>query len=217
MLGLLSVGIDPLVLDWTTRWRPGGDFRRELEFLQQFGAISSIVIACLLVLLLDPAPREILRRRIADWAMAAVIVGLSGNLLKMILGRPRPLFADPHHLLGPLGKYPVEVSADGTVGLVHAWQLGTRGLSDLWSMPSSHAMAAACMGFVLCAYYPRLRPLCLFLVVVVCVARVVLRAHYVSDVLIGAGLGWLIAAWCLRHQVGSNLLTRLGLFRAAPA
>jgi membrane-associated phospholipid phosphatase len=43
------------------------------------------------------------------------------------------------------------------------------------------------------------------LAVIVCSARVLLNAHYVSDVLIGAALGWLIAAFALRRELGSRL------------
>jgi membrane-associated phospholipid phosphatase len=203
-LGLATVPLDGAVRDFFWTRRVGGDVKRELEFLQQFGAISSIVLISLVILLVDPADARLKWRRIADIAVAAALSGLIGNLLKMFFGRPRPLFDDPMHLLGPLGKYPVE-SASGGVRLMSAWEMGARGVSDLWSMPSSHAMAGACLAFCLSTLYPRLRPLCVGLAVIVCSARVLLNAHYVSDVLIGAALGWLIAAFALRRELGSRL------------
>jgi undecaprenyl-diphosphatase len=208
-VGLIALGLTVVPLDWTVRdflWtrRVGGDVKRELEFLQQFGAISSIVLISLVILLLDPAETRLKWRRIADIAVAATLSGLVGNLLKMFLGRPRPLFDDPMHLLGPLGKYPVE-SGTGGVRLMSAWEMGAKGVSDLWSMPSSHAMAGACLAFCLSALYPKVRPLCVVLAVIVCTARVLLNAHYVSDVLIGAALGWMIAAFAMRRELGSRL------------
>lgn len=204
-LGLIAVPLDGAVRDFFWTHRVGGDVRRELEFLQQFGAISSIVLASLMILLLDPADTRLKWRRIADIAIAAALSGLIGNLLKMFFGRPRPLFDDPMHLLGPLGRYPVD-DGSGGVRLMSAWELGAKGVSDLWSMPSSHSMAAACLAFCLSTLYPKLRPLCVGLAVIVCSARVLLNAHYVSDVLIGASLGWLIASVAMRGRVGSRVL-----------
>lgn len=203
-LGLAAVPLDGAVRDFLWTRRVGGDVKRELEFLQQFGAASSIVLISVVILLLDPADARLKWRRIADLAAAAILSGVLGNLLKMFLGRPRPLFDDPMHLLGPIGKYPVE--RDGGVVLMSAWEMGTKGVSDLWSMPSSHAMAGACLAFGLSALYPKLRPLCVALACIVCVARVLLNAHYVSDVLVGAALGWTIAAFVLRRELGSRLL-----------
>lgn len=205
-LGLAAVPLDGSVRDFLWTRRVGGDVKRELEFLQQFGAISSIVLIALAILLLDPADGRLKWRRIADIAGAAALSGLIGNFLKMFFGRPRPLFDDPMHLLGPLGKYPVETPSGG-VRLMSAWELGAKGVSDLWSIPSSHAMAGACLAFCLSALYPKLRPLSVALAVIVCSARVLLNAHYVSDVLIGAALGWMIAAFALRKELGSRLAT----------
>lgn len=204
-LGLAMVPLDGAVRDFLWTRRVGGDVKRELEFLQQFGAISSVVLISLVILLLDPAAPRLKWRRIADLAGAATLTGIAGNLLKMSLGRPRPLFDDPMHLLGPIGRYPVE--RDGVVVLMSAWEVGSRGVSDLWSMPSSHAMAGAGLAFALSALYPRLRPLCVGLACVVCTARVLLNAHYISDVMVGAALGWMIAAFALRREVGSRLVT----------
>ncbi|MFN9971233.1 MAG: hypothetical protein ACK58T_15205, partial [Phycisphaerae bacterium] len=91
-LGLAAVPLDGTVRDFLWTRRVGGDVKRELEFLQQFGAISSIVLISLVILLLDPADARLKWRRIADIAVAAAMSGLIGNLLKMFFGRPRPLF-----------------------------------------------------------------------------------------------------------------------------
>jgi membrane-associated phospholipid phosphatase len=217
-LGLCLVPFDGAVRQWFYTHRVGGDVRRELEFLQQFGAISSVVILMLVVVLLDSRPRDWKWSRIFDWIAAACVTGALGHLLKIFIGRPRPLFNDPMHVLGPIGKYPVELK-DGTRTLIHAWDYGSGVASDLWSMPSSHALAAASLAVSLTMLYPRLRWLCVGLVIVVCIARVALGAHYPSDVLVGAGLGWWVASAAMRARWGSRLAAAFspGLRRADDA
>ena len=75
----------------------GGDLRRELEFVQQFGAVTSCLIVAAAIWLLDPAKRAVLPRA------AAAIVATSASVwvLKVLIGRPRPRLGEPHLLLGP--------------------------------------------------------------------------------------------------------------------
>lgn len=204
-LGLCLVPIDGAVRAWVYTHRAGGDLKRELEFLQQFGAFSSVVLLMIAVLLLDSRPRAWKWNRIFDWIAAASLAGVIGHLLKIFIGRPRPLFDDPMHVLGPIGKYPVELK-DGSLALIHAWDYSSGVASDLWSMPSSHALSAASLAVTLTLLYPKLRWLCVGLAIVVCIARVVLGAHYPSDVLVGAGVGWWVAAIAMRGMWGSRLV-----------
>lgn len=203
-VGLCMIPLDGAVRQWAYSHRIGGDVKRELEFLQQFGAISSVVILMLVVILLDSRPRDWKWSRIFDWVAAASIAGAIGHLLKIFIGRPRPLFDDPMHVLGPFGKYPVELK-NGSRALIHAWDYSSGVASDLWSMPSSHALAAASLAVSLTLLYPKLRWLCVGLVIIVCIARVVLGAHYPSDVLVGAGLGWWLASAAMQRRWGSKL------------
>lgn len=207
-LGLCLIPLDGAVRDWVYSHRTGGDLRRELEFLQQFGAISSVVILMIVFLILDARSREWKIGRLLDWIAAACITGIAGHLLKIFIGRPRPLFDDPMHVLGPIGKYPVELK-NGSIALIHAWDYSSGVASDLWSMPSSHALAAASLAVALTILYPKLRWLCVGLVIVVCIARVVLGAHYPSDVLVGAGVGWWVASVAMRSLWGSRLAAYL--------
>lgn len=73
--------------------------------------------------------------------------------------------------------------------------LGYHALSDHTSFPSGHSMAAWTL-FSLIAMMYRLTwvsVLCLFLAVSVSISRIYLMAHFLQDVVFGAGVGCLIA------------------------
>lgn len=209
-LVLIALGLCAIPLDGPTRqivysFKVGGDVKRELELLQQFGDLATTVLAMVVVLLLDPGSKLEKSRRLFDWALAFGLVTGVAHLLKVFIGRPRPVFNDPAYAAGPIGRYPLQLK-DGSVGLIRSWDYSSGVTSDLWSMPSSHAAAAACMGTVLALFYPKLRWLCVGLVALTCLARVLLRAHYPSDVLVGCGVGWWIAGLAVTGQWGSRLV-----------
>ena len=161
--------------------RLGGDVRRELEALQQFGQLSFSLLIAWAIFLVD---RERCRR-LLDWLAAGLLTALVLYPAKMLIGRPRPRFDDPMGFIGAFGKYPL----DPERGMRAGWELGVSGISDLWSMPSGHtAFAVVCAVFLWVAY-PKLRALAVTLACVTAAGRLLLGAHYVSDVLAGAALG----------------------------
>lgn len=197
---------DGAISRWAVAFREdslGGDVVRELGALQQYGQGAVTALVAWAVWLLQPA----LRRRLLDWVLAIVIASVVGYPLKMLIGRPRPKFGDPEHFVGPFGAYPVS----GEVGVRHAWEAGSGISSDLWSMPSSHTLFAVVMSAMLWVWYPRLRPIAVVMAVLVGVARVLFGAHYLSDVVFGAGLGLLIAVPVARGHWGVRLVD--GLWR----
>jgi undecaprenyl-diphosphatase len=68
---------------------------------------------------------------------------------------------------------------------------------DRFSFPSGHTLHAVVFSLVATAYYPVLGWLVWPFTVLVALSRLVLGLHYVSDVLVGAVLGGLIAALTL--------------------
>ena len=145
------------------------DFGRSGKFL--------IPLGCLILLMaIIDAPWV---ARGARLVMAAVVVrlgflfvaialpGLVGSLLKNVIGRRRP------SELGPFFYEPF------------AW------IPKFASFPSGHATTAFGVLVAFGVLFPRLRPLLWLYAVLIALSRVVISAHYVSDVLAGALLGGL--------------------------
>lgn len=186
-LALLVSPLDAPVAAFFREHVPRGDLRRELEFVQQFGAITSCVLLAGVVALLDAPRRRVLPRAVV--ALAGTAAGVW--VLKCLIGRPRPRLEEPSLLLGPWQTFTWTRGSEQLTS--HAWEFW-KGPSDLWSMPSSHTSAACALACVLARLYPRLIPLMVLLAALVGTARVVLGAHYPSDVIVGATLGVCIAA-----------------------
>ena len=196
---LLLWPIDPWVMSLITAGGTrgslpiGGDIRRELEVLQQFGQGGMTIVVVLVVWLLDPENRW----RLLDWLVAMGVAAVLAFGGKMLIGRPRPVLDEPGMVLGPFGMEPLPVRTNGEEGFVvtHAWAFWQEGISKLWSMPSSHTVFAVVAAGMLASWYPRLRWLMVALAATVALARVGFGAHYPSDVAAGAAVG-LIAVGC---------------------
>ncbi|MDX2130432.1 MAG: phosphatase PAP2 family protein [Planctomycetota bacterium] len=200
--------------------RLGGDVRRTLQFLQQFGDLASSLIAGACVLLLDPAKRT----RVLDWIVAALATSALVQVAKMAFGRPRPrVVFDPARSASGFESVPVvsftppwstfdlvRPGADGP-GLVerHAWEFWGGISSDLWSMPSSHTSAAMVLAVALHAMYPRLGVLVWTLAVIVGLSRVIFGAHFPSDVIAGATLGYAAATLAMHGRWGERAASRV--------
>lgn len=105
-------------------------------------------------------------------ALHMVLAGATATvvykLLKTCTSRPRPCenLDDVHLCVAPL---------------------------DEFSFPSGHVLHAVTFTTVAIAYYPSLALGLVPFTVLVALSRVALGLHYPSDVLAGAGIGWLIA------------------------
>ena len=204
LYGLLSVlflwKIDPIVVNWITAGHTrgslpiGGDIRRELEMLGQFGQGSMTALVAIAIWQLDPTHR----RRMLEWLWALAVAFVLAFGLKMLLGRPRPLLDEPNLLLGPFGVYPLGPER----GVAHAWAFWQHGIGTLWSMPSSHTVFAVTTAAVLARWYPRLRGLMIFMAALVAFSRIAFGAHYPSDVAAGVAVGLIAAHAGVRWSSG---------------
>ena len=102
--------------------------------------------------------------------ISAALSGLLAELLKLIIRRERP--ADLEH-------YVFRNITD------HTWSTSGLGL------PSSHAAVAFGGSFALIALFPQLRWPALLMATGCVITRVAMGAHFPSDVLAGAWVGWL--------------------------
>ncbi len=120
------------------------------------------------------------------WRRAALTIicglvaqALSTDLLKWLIGRPRPCDYDNPALSPP---------PPGFYGPGH----------DFNSCPSGHAAFSFMLATVAAAYFPRWRWPAYLLATFIACGRLMLDKHYLSDVIIGAALGCLIAYLFLR-------------------
>jgi membrane-associated phospholipid phosphatase len=74
-------------------------------------------------------------------------------------------------------------------------------------MPSGHSATAFSLAFCLSKLYPRGRVLWFSFALLLASSRIMVDAHYLSDVFAGAALGWLIAK--LFSQYGISPLTSI--------
>ncbi len=185
------------------RWRIGGDARLIINTVQQFGDLATSLLIAWAILLLDRNKA----RRFLDWAFAAGLTLLALNVLKLLLGRPRPRFAEPLGFIGPWGTHAVELGA-GESASIHAWEFWKHGAAQLWSMPSSHTSAAFATAVVLARLYPALRPMVFTLAGFVGLARVLGGAHYPSDVVVGATIALVVAGGCMDTRLGQRIVSR---------
>lgn len=159
---------------WRPFFEPVGPFGLALPYLLVFGAAFALLRGGSSLPLFEPwAARMRAAARIPALFFTAVAAsGIAVDVLKVIVGRPRP------KLLFARGDY--EFSWIG---------LG----ADHWSFPSGHAATAAALAAALWCLWPR--PLLLYVIgaALVAASRVVMDAHYLSDVVMGGVIGVLTA------------------------
>jgi len=161
--------------------------RHAFGFITQFGlAKGYLVIAAALALALwlaalgaRESPTRAMLRRQAQRALfvllAVAAAGLAADLVKLIAGRARPKL----------------LFADGIYGFT--WGASQ---ADYWSFPSGHAATVAALALALYLLWPRGAALYAAAALLVAASRVIIGAHYLSDVIagaaIGAGVAWLV-------------------------
>jgi len=155
---------------WRPFFGPIGSLGLAMPYLIVFGIAFIVLRWGGNLSLLEPWA---IRMRAAAWIPALLLAGIavSGilvDLLKVIVGRPRP------KLLFASGSY----------------EFSWIGLSaDHWSFPSGHAATAAALATALWCLWPQ--PVLFYAVgaALIAASRVVMGAHYLSDVVMGAFIG----------------------------
>jgi len=117
--------------------------------------------------------RALAKRRAYLLFFSAALGGLLAEIMKLLLRRERPEMND--------GAYGFREFSERT------WS--TSGLA----FPSSHTLVAFAGAAMLARLYPRARWVGYTLAAGCAVTRVLARAHFLSDVVLAAGLGWVVA------------------------
>jgi membrane-associated phospholipid phosphatase len=146
------------------------DFGKSGWFLWPTG-IGLAVIAVVASPALTPLSRRVLAAiavRTGFLFAAIAVPSLFATIIKRVIGRARPFVggqADPFLY----GRW--------------VWR------PEYASMPSGHATTAFAAAIAVGLLWPRLRPVMLIYALIIAVSRVVLDAHYLSDVIAGAFVG----------------------------
>jgi undecaprenyl-diphosphatase len=118
-----------------------------------------------IAVLLSSDPERFRAIEAAGFAVASGIVLF--HKVKRMVGRIRPRDIEPH-----------------------CWaHIVTR---DKFSFPSGHSTTAFAVALSLGSFYPEIMPILLVLATNVAVSRIVIGMHYLSDVVVGSGMGVLL-------------------------
>jgi membrane-associated phospholipid phosphatase len=193
------IPFDPALADAIERVRHGlrdgplGYLHQVIMALDVYGAGVAAPLLAVGVYLAD---RRRPQRAVALLLVVAA-VGLTGQIAKMSIGRVRP----------DLARNPEGARVNRFVG---PW--GEPSGSDSQSFPSGHSANAFAQSSVLASFFPPAAPALYGLAAVASLERFYRGRHYVSDVLAGALLGYLLPGLLLR----SARFQRLCLFIARP-
>lgn len=149
------------------------DWGRLLRVMGFLGTWLALALAVALQEGGDTARRALAKRRAGLLFFSAALGGLLAEILKLLFRRERPAIHD--------GEYGFRAFSERT------WS--TAGLA----LPSSHTLVAFAGAAMLARLYPRARWVGYTLAVGCGVTRVLAHAHFLSDVVLAAGLGWVVA------------------------
>ena len=146
------------------------DFGKSVYFLVPI-ALLLVAMAVLASPTLTMMSRRVLATVAVRLGFLFVAIGLPGlvfTIVKRLIGRARPL---------------VEGSADPFLYRPLGWNV------EYASLPSGHATDAFAIATAIGALWPRTRPIVWTYALLIAVSRVVLTAHFPSDVIAGAVVG----------------------------
>jgi len=199
MAAAAALAIDVPLARWALEWRVTGDMGKLLRVIESFGHGGGVAIVVLAVCALAPCHRVRAVRLLAS----AFGGGLLANVLKMTVGRTRP--------------WDYDVFTGGVWGTFQGWfpLFGTGSWQE--SFPSAHAATAMGLAMAMGRFYPRAWWLFYSLAFLVGVERMQGRAHFLSDVLVGAALGWVAAKICVDLKAVARGFDRFAARLTAPS
>ncbi|HEX5242670.1 MAG TPA: phosphatase PAP2 family protein [Tepidisphaeraceae bacterium] len=194
---LIAFKLDQRIARWVQHESPLGNVGNlGRRLLRLPGYFPFTLVICIALGLLHP------RRWIGALSLFAcgAAGGLAYSILKWIIGRHRPKLE-----IAPFSLHPF---AGGVVGLFHA----EKGLS----FPSGDATLAFATAACLSLLLPRAWLFFYLAALVVAAERVLENAHYLSDVVAGAGIGILIGHFLTRWFLMNFPTQRANIDRGLP-
>ena len=186
----LSLSVDCPLARWCVDASCPRFLARLFGVAQPFGNGLGVVLIVAVIYTLDPLRRWALPRVIA----MSLGAGLAADIGKMLIARVRPRDFD----------------FTGTVHETFGQWVPLFGAgSGNQSFPSAHSATAVGLAIALAWLYPRGRWLFAALAVLVMCQRMEGGAHYLSDTLFGAAIGWLVAMACLTSASLAGRFARL--------
>lgn len=172
------------------------EIHRYLRSIEPFGTIYGHAMLMLGLYCVLPAFRRCIPRII----VAPIAAGMTANVIKLMIGRQRPKYFDV-------------TSASATDAFERWFPLINDGVS-LKSFPSAHTASAVAFAVVLTQLFPRGKWLFGITAALVALQRIEVCEHFLSDVFVGATVGWLIGnsylhvpkvtAWFDRFEAAGN-------------
>ncbi len=151
------------------------EIHRYLRSIEPFSTPYGQAMLLLAVIVVLPT----FKWRVPRLAAAAVAAGLTADVIKLLVGRQRPKYFDMAS----------DSATDAFYGLLPFLHEGP----SLKSFPSAHTASGVAFAVVLTHVFPRGKWLFGTLAVLGAVQRIEVCEHFVSDVLVGATVGWLVA------------------------
>ena len=196
VVGALALAVDLPVAGALLEDPLPRDLQRLFDSAVFFGHFYGVLLIVITVGVLDPARRGSLPRL----AAATLAAGLVVDVVKLALPRIRPeAFDFGGGVLSTFPGYmPLAVTGEDWASVLRSGQ----------SFPSGHTATAVALALALGTLYPRGRWWFLVIALLVACQRVESGAHYPSDVLCGAAVGNLVAAYAFVGAAPGRIFSR---------
>ncbi len=192
LAAMLAVPWDLEISQAVRKTKIPGDLRRFIYLMEIFAHTLGCILILGTLLWID----EKNRKKIWNASMFVLFCGILANLAKYVIPRNRPSTFDlePWNLLNP--------DRDPQAKAISSWEIWGQPFTQSWfdesvrSFPSGHAATAVAMAIGLTYVYPKGKPLFLLMASLAALQRLVVGAHYLSDILVSFALTILVAfAW----------------------
>jgi len=192
LAAMIALPWDLEISQWVRLKHIPGDLRRFIHLMEIFAHTLGCVMIMSTLMWVDQGNR----RKLWSASLFVLTCGILANLAKYLIPRKRPNNYDlePWSWLNP--------TRNPDLPFASSWDAWGTPFSDSWfnesirSFPSGHTATAVAMAIGLTYVYPRGKHLFLFMASIAALQRLIVGAHYLSDILVSIPLTLLVAlAW----------------------